>query len=70
MGGEEHLRSARTVRSAQAASWPMVKAFHMVHLLALAFVADLTWMGSRKELWDMCRARTEIILQVGSYHRR
>ena len=24
MGGEEHLRSARTVRSAQAASWPMV----------------------------------------------
>ena len=27
-------------------------------------------MGNRKELWDMCRAPSEIILQVGSYHRR
>lgn len=27
-------------------------------------------MGNRKELWDICRAPTEIILQVGSYHRR
>ena len=27
-------------------------------------------MGNRKEVWDMCRAATEIILQVRSYHRQ
>ena len=42
----------------------------IVHLLVLTFVAALTWMGNRKELWDMCRACTEIILPVGNYHRR